>query len=63
LFAPVLRLLESPFLRKRNDVLIARLQREWPCYAITPGIAFQRASHSDIEGKFIDYSEGMHSIR
>jgi len=63
LFEPALRRLESPFLRKPSDVVFAKLQAEWPCYAITPGIAFQRASHSDIEDGLMNYAKGLHRIR
>ena len=45
------------------DFQLARLQRNWPCYAMTPGLALQRASFSDIEGKVMDYSGGSHRIR
>lgn len=38
------------------DVLISELQRELNCYVIRPHLAWQRASYSDIEQKYADYT-------
>ena len=59
----MLRRFENPFSKRPVDYQLARLQKDWPCYAMTPGIALQRTSFSDIEGKVMDYSGGSHRIR
>lgn len=38
------------------DVLISELQRELNCYVIRPHLAWQRASYSDIEQIYTDYT-------
>lgn len=40
---------------EKVDVAIATLHSKFNCYVTRPSIAFQRASHSDILNKFVNY--------
>lgn len=41
---------------KPSDVLISDIQGELNCYLFRPHLAWQRASYSDIEEEFVDYT-------
>ena len=48
--------IEELHLRRAVDVVYSILQPDHNCYSFNPNIAWQRGGHSDIQGKYMDYS-------
>ena len=47
---------DSNIYTQEVDVHLSNIQKQIPCYGVTPHLAWQRASFSDIEENYVDYS-------